>query len=139
MSFLARTRADSSRLSGEAFLALARGDSAGAARKFEGVAVELQDVSPLALSVAARLFLAAKDTTKSVAIWQSLVAKYEEAPEAAEAELAWSRVLRRRSEDALAVEHLEHLILTWPQSALVPQARRELDIARGRLVPVKGA
>jgi tetratricopeptide (TPR) repeat protein len=138
MSFLARTRADSSRLSGEAFLALARGDSAGAARQFERVAEELFDVSPLALGVAARLFLAAQDTTKSMAVWQSLVERYEEAPEAAEAELAWSRVLRRRSEDSSAVAHLEHLILTWPQSALVPQARRELDIVRGRLAPVKG-
>jgi hypothetical protein len=28
------------------------------------------------------------------------------------------------------VARLEHLILTYPQSALVPQARRELDLAR---------
>jgi hypothetical protein len=30
-----------------------------------------------------------------------------------------------------AVEVLEHMILTYPQSALVPQARRKLDEARG--------
>jgi hypothetical protein len=35
----------------------------------------------------------------------------------------------RRGEEA--VEILEHLILTYPQSALVPQARRKLDEARG--------
>jgi len=29
------------------------------------------------------------------------------------------------------VEILEHLILTYPRSALVPQARRKLDEARG--------
>jgi hypothetical protein len=28
---------------------------------------------------------------------------------------------------------LEHLILTYPQSALVPQARRKLDEARGAI------
>jgi outer membrane protein assembly factor BamD (BamD/ComL family) len=30
-----------------------------------------------------------------------------------------------------AVDVLEHLILSYPQSALVPQARRKLDEARG--------
>ena len=29
-----------------------------------------------------------------------------------------------------AVGILEHLILTYPQSAMVPEARRELDVAR---------
>lgn len=137
MSFLSRTRADSSRQTGEAFLALARGDSAGAARMFERVANELKDATPLALGVAARLFLAALDTAKSVSVWNVLVEKYEQAPEAAEAELSWSRVLRRQGDDSAAVTHLEHLILTWPQSALVPQARRELEVARGRLGPAK--
>ena len=31
---------------------------------------------------------------------------------------------------AAAVQRLEHMILTYPRSALVPQARRELDLAR---------
>ena len=30
-----------------------------------------------------------------------------------------------------AMAQLEHLILTYPESALVPQARRTLDLARG--------
>ena len=30
-----------------------------------------------------------------------------------------------------AIARLEHLILTYPRSALVPQARRELEVARG--------
>jgi hypothetical protein len=33
-----------------------------------------------------------------------------------------------------AIERLEHLILTYPTSALVPQARRELDLAK-RIIP----
>jgi hypothetical protein len=32
------------------------------------------------------------------------------------------------------VKHLEHLILTYPESAMVPQARREMELAR-RTVP----
>jgi TolA-binding protein len=51
-------------------------------------------------------------------------------PEAPQAELEWARALRRRGDHAGALAHLEHLILTYPQSALVPQARRELDLAR---------
>jgi len=47
------------------------------------------------------------------------------------AELALAELLleRRRAEEAVA--QLEHLILTYPESALVPQARRMLDQARG--------
>jgi outer membrane protein assembly factor BamD (BamD/ComL family) len=36
---------------------------------------------------------------------------------------------QNRAQDA--VTQLEHLILTYPESALVPQARRRLDQARG--------
>ena len=32
-----------------------------------------------------------------------------------------------------AVTHLEHMILTYPESALVPQARRELELARSAI------
>jgi TolA-binding protein len=120
-------------LAGQAFLSLSRGDSAGAARQFEQLAVEIADASPLALNVAARLFAAARDTAKSEAIWRTIIDRYADAPEAAESELAWARVLRSRGENEPAMTHLEHLILTWPQSALVPQARRELDLARARM------
>ncbi|MFN8572323.1 MAG: hypothetical protein U0132_09710 [Gemmatimonadaceae bacterium] len=131
MSFLSRTRVDASPLAGQAFLSLARGDSGSAARQFEQLATEVSDAAPLALSVAGRLYASAGDTAKSVAIWESVIRTYQDAPEAAEAELAWSRVLRQRGDERGAASHLEHLILTWPQSALVPQARRELDLTRG--------
>jgi thioredoxin-like negative regulator of GroEL len=48
---------------------------------------------------------------------------------AAELALAELLISSQRTEDAVSV--LEHLILTYPESALVPQARRELDQARG--------
>ena len=47
-------------------------------------------------------------------------------------------LLRRRGDATAAVAHLEHLILTYPQSALVPQARRELELARGTVPPARG-
>ncbi|MFN8581465.1 MAG: hypothetical protein U0163_10870 [Gemmatimonadaceae bacterium] len=130
MSFLSRTRVDSSTLAGQAFLSLAKGDSAAAAKQFEQLSREVTDAAPLALSVAARLYAAAHDTTRSVGIWQAIIERHEDAPEAAEAELTWARVLRGRGDATAATAHLEHLILTWPQSALVPQARRELELAR---------
>jgi hypothetical protein len=37
----------------------------------------------------------------------------------------------RQSRPADVVTHLEHLILTYPQSAVVPEARRLLDKAKG--------
>jgi hypothetical protein len=118
-----------------AFLALAKGDTAGAARRFEETAAELADATPFLLLTAARLSQAAGDTVHATQLWQRLVESHAEAPEAAEAELDWSRVLRRRGDTAGAIAHLEHMILTYPQSALVPQARRELDLARAATPP----
>jgi hypothetical protein len=66
-----------------------------------------------------------------VATWQRIVAEHGDAPEAAEAELEWARTLRRRGDLQGAITHLEHLILSAPESALLPQARRELALARG--------
>jgi TolA-binding protein len=82
------------------------------------------------LNAAARLAVARHDEHAAVAIWQRVSEQYPSAPEAAEAELEWARVLRRRGETAAAVQRLEHMILTYPRSALVPQARRELDLAK---------
>ncbi len=47
------------------------------------------------------------------------------------AELALADLLLQQKRPADAVAQLEHLILTYPGSALVPQARRRLDEARG--------
>jgi hypothetical protein len=47
------------------------------------------------------------------------------------AELALAELLLDQHRPADAIAQLEHLILTYPSSALVPQARRRLDEARG--------
>ena len=83
------------------------------------------------LVVSARLHSARKDDDGAIALWRTIVAQHERSPEAAEADLEWARALRRKGATADAVARLEHLILTYPQSALVPQARRELELARG--------
>jgi len=49
------------------------------------------------------------------------------------AELEWARLLERRAQPAEALQHLEHLILTYPASAVVPEARRELERVKGAI------
>ena len=130
MALLSRTKADSSRSAGAAFLALAKGDSAQAAVRFERAAEELPDAAPLLLALAARVQSARHQDGPAIALWQRILNQYATAPEAAESDLEWARTLRRKGDMPGAVDHLEHLILTYPQSALVPQARRELEAAR---------
>jgi hypothetical protein len=83
------------------------------------------------LLAAARLRAALHDEAGAVALWKRIVIDRAESPEAAESELEWARALRRAGDNAGATTHLEHLILSAPQSALLPQARRELEIVRG--------
>ena len=130
MGLLGRTKADSSRTVGAAFLALARGDSAQAVARFERAAEELSDAAPLLLALSARIHSARRQDAAAVVLWQRIVQRYPSAPEAAEADLEWGRTLRRKGDTQGAVERFEHLILSYPQSALVPQARRELEAVR---------
>jgi tetratricopeptide (TPR) repeat protein len=134
LSIVARTHADTAPQLGSAFLALARGDTAGAARRFMDAAERHPESASAILLAAARLRAALHDEAGAVALWQRIVGAHGESPEAAESELEWARALRRRGDTAGAVAHLEHLILGVPQSALLPQARRELELAR-RAVP----
>ena len=136
LSVLSRTREGRSEGIGQAFLALARTDTAAAAAKFESTAKEVVDASPLLLAIAARLYRSTSDSAKSESIWQVLITEHVQSPEAAEADLEWAKVLRHRGNGAAAIARLEHLILTYPQSALVPQARRELELAKGTIPPV---
>ncbi len=117
---------------GAALLTLARGDSAGAVIEIVAVAdglpaagggAELRllagriEVGQGHAESAERLLRAAADSTAPAA-----------AP-AAELELA--RLLLSLGRTREAVDQLEHLILAYPGSAAVPQARRVLDAARG--------
>jgi tetratricopeptide (TPR) repeat protein len=130
LALLARTKVDSAPAVGSAFLALVRSDSAAAARQLESAAPQVPDAAALMLNAAARIVAARGNDTSAVRLWQVVVEQYSSAPEAAEADLEWARVLRRRGDTTGAVQRLEHMILTYPRSALVPQARRELDLAK---------
>lgn len=131
LGIVSRARGDSAPALGNAFLTLARGDSAAAATRFVAAAAEHPEAAPAILLVAARIDAARGDDAGALALWQRIVGAYGESPEAVESELEWARLLRRRGDRAGAIAHLEHLILNAPDSALLPQARRELELAKG--------
>ncbi|MBI3793006.1 MAG: hypothetical protein HY275_19305, partial [Gemmatimonadetes bacterium] len=132
LALLARTRTPTAPRTGAAFLALARNDTIAATAGLAEAAKELPEAAPLLLSIAARLHAARKDDKTAIALWTRVVGEHAAAPEAPEAELEWARALTRQGQPAGATDHLEHLILTWPTSALVPQARRELEALKKR-------
>jgi tetratricopeptide (TPR) repeat protein len=135
LALLARVRAERSPEAGRAFLLLARGDTAAAAAAFESAAAEIPEGAPLLLVTAARLHSARGEDARAIALWRVVTERHTDAPEAPEAELEWARALRRAGEPRAAIARLEHLILTYPQSALLPQARRELELARASVPP----
>ncbi|MDB4908153.1 MAG: hypothetical protein JWO05_2937 [Gemmatimonadetes bacterium] len=130
LGLVARVKADSVPALGAAFVLLARGDTAGAASGFVDVAQSLPEGASVLYTTAARLRLLRRDENGAVALWKQLLEKYPDSPEGAEADLELARSLERRKDSTGARAHLEHLILTYPQSALVPQARRELELIK---------
>lgn len=136
LGLIARLKADSAPAIGHAFLALARGDSAGAVAQFLQAADSTPPVRSLLLATAAQIQFARKNDAEAIALWKRIVETEAETPEAPQAELEWARVLRRAGDNEGAAKHLEHMILTYSQSALVPQARRELELAKSAIPPV---
>ncbi|HEX5003917.1 MAG TPA: hypothetical protein VFV65_01290 [Gemmatimonadales bacterium] len=119
---------------GDALFALARGDSSAAVTKLLAVAEGLpakgggSELRLLAgrveaargrFAAAEPLLLAASDSTAPAT--------------APAAELELGRLLLALGRQTEAVARLEHLILAYPGSAAVPQARRLLDTARGAI------
>jgi tetratricopeptide (TPR) repeat protein len=117
---------------GRAMLALEQGDTSRATTALERVAGGLPPARGGAEAnlLAARLAASAGDTTAAERLLR--VAAVPEAPATAPAaELALGELLLARQRTADGIAQLEHLILTYPRSVLVPQARRLLDQARG--------
>jgi tetratricopeptide (TPR) repeat protein len=131
LALLARTRADTAVVVGRAFVDLARGDTAAAATQFVAATDVVRDAAPLLLATAARLHAARHEDTEAIPLWKRVIDQYADAPEAPEADLEWGRALARGHDVQGALSRWEHLILTYPSSALVPQARREVEAARG--------
>lgn len=133
LAILERTKADQSPEVGRAFLTLARGDTLAAAADFKAAAGALTDAGSLLMATAARLYAEQDALPDATAIWKSIVEGTPNAPEAPEADLEWARALRRSGDTQASVQRLEHLILTYPESAMVPQARREMELSRSAI------
>jgi tetratricopeptide (TPR) repeat protein len=117
---------------GQALLALARGDTARAVAGLDKVGKDLPPDKGGAeiYLLAGRLAAAVGKPADAERMFKA--AAVQTAPGTAPAaELALSELLLDQRRPAEAVAQLEHLILTYPSSALVPQARRRLDEARG--------
>jgi len=118
---------------GRALLLLAGGDSAGAVPALQRAAQHLAPASragvlTLAGRVAAR---PGGDPEIALRLLTGAVAADERGAFAPEAELVAARVLLHMGRTADGITRLEHLILTYPGSAFTPDARRELERARG--------
>ncbi len=142
VALLQRVPGDSFPELGSALLLLAQGDSARAAAALRLAAGRLAtgeggegsgrpDLLLLAGRVAARLDTLQQGT--ALALFDEVVSTGGQGAAAPAAELEWARLLERRAQTAEAIRHLEHLILTYPGSAVVPEARRELERAKGAI------
>jgi len=121
---------------GGALLTLARGDSVSAVAGLRLAATRLPgtgrpDLLLLAARVAARL--GPEQQLAALALCDEVVRTGGTGAAAPAAELEWARLLERRRQTTDAIQHLEHLILSYPGSALVPEARRELERAKGAI------
>ena len=137
MAMLQRIQQESSPELGAALLALARGDSVGAIAALRRAAARLPEqggrleVLLLAGQVASQK--GGDQEPTATALFDEIVRAGGEGAAPAAAELEWARLLVRRGENAAAIPHLEHLILTYPNSAFVPEARRVLERAKGAI------
>jgi hypothetical protein len=117
---------------GKALLLVEQGDTAAASAGLERVAAELspQHGGAELYLLAGELAAAAGKPLDAERLFR--LAAVKEAPATAPAaELALAQLFISSGRQREAVEVLEHLILSYPESALVPQARRKLDEARG--------
>ena len=132
LALLQPIEADSLPALGHALLELARADTGAAVAALDRVAA---DLPPAQGGAEVRLLagrLAAAIGRPADAERLLKAAAVPEAPGTAPAaELALAELLLGQRRPTEAVAQLEHLILAYPASALVPQARRRLDEARG--------
>jgi tetratricopeptide (TPR) repeat protein len=124
--------ADSLPALGSALFQLERRDSSGAAAALEGLAATLRPEQGGAelLLLAGRIRSGLGNNAEAERLFRQAIALAVPAGSAA-AEFALADLLVRTGRNSLAIAALEHLLLTWPTSAVVPQARRLLDVARG--------
>jgi tetratricopeptide (TPR) repeat protein len=120
---------------GQALLWLERADTSRALDELELVARELPDSggrSPV-LTLAGGLANEVGDLERAESLLLEALDADSAGPSAPTAEYSLGVVLASSGREAAAVDRLEHMILNHPGSALVPEARRLLDLVRGAI------
>jgi predicted Zn-dependent protease len=132
LALLQPIEADTLPALGAALLKLEQGDTARAVAELDAVGGELPPAKGggEVRLLAGRLARARGDAERAERLYRAAVASGAPATAPA-AELALAELLLETDRREDAVAQLEHLILSYPESALVPQARRTLDQARG--------
>jgi tetratricopeptide (TPR) repeat protein len=133
LALMQRIEADSLPELGKALLTLARGDSAQAIEQLSETAGLLPQTGGRAevLTMAGELAIARRDYGRAEPILLEALAADSVGPAAPAAEYAMAVVLTRTERLEEAEQRLEHLILAYSDSAVVPDARRLLDQLRG--------
>ena len=134
LALVARLPADTVPALGEALLDLAQGDTARAVTGLVAVAGRVGTKGGAAdlLTYAGRLAAARGDSSAEEILLRAFAADTAGASAPA-AELQLGRFYLEHDRAADAKMRLEHLILAYPESAVVPEARRLLDQARGAI------
>jgi len=138
LAVLSRTKALSSPELGAAFLTVARRDTSLAVTQFVTLAGTILEAAPALIATAARLEEARQQpaaSARALVLWKRVRAEYPKSPEAPEAVLSWAQLLSRSGDIKGAIEQMEALLVDYSDSALAPQARRELLTWRGKLPP----
>jgi tetratricopeptide (TPR) repeat protein len=132
LSLLQRIRMDELPSMGHAFLAAARGDTTEAVTQLTAAARVLPAREGRAdlLALAGRWARGIADERAEPILLEAL-ASDPTGPAAPPAELELAKLYEAGGRSTAALERVEHLILTAPESAVVPEARRLLDRLRG--------
>jgi tetratricopeptide (TPR) repeat protein len=120
---------------GEALLAVTQGDTAKALDRIERAAHRLAPASGRGdlLAFAAELAIAWGDPAAAEPLLLAALAADPEGPSAPAAGLRLASIYADAGRNDEARNRLEHLILTFPDSAVLPEARRLLDRVRGAI------
>ena len=138
MTLLARTRVASSPSLGAAYLSLAKRDTSKAVAQFVTLADSMGDAGPAFLAAAARIEESRNQKSafdRALILWKRIRTDYAKSPEAPEASLAWAHSLVRSGDYKGATTQLEAMLVDFSDSAMAPEARRELQRVRALITP----
>jgi tetratricopeptide (TPR) repeat protein len=122
LSIVARTPVLRSESIARVVVGLSRADTAMILAACDSAAAQHADAAPALLTLAARV----APLTEAPARWATILARYPKTVDAPEAALELARATARRNPPD-AIPLYEQMILDYPDSALVPLARRELE------------